>query len=115
LVPNKPNEEDFNTSRISLIRYEIVEKEDISYLGNPRMVYRIVLKIEKLPTKKELQEICTFLWKKGNQHYSDFTIFSYMPGMDTHSTAYGIAEFKPSGLDYIKVNKWALLGTKWGE
>jgi hypothetical protein len=111
--PQKPSQRPDSKTSDKSIKYEIVEKKDISFAGTTRMVYRIILKLDRLPSKKELETLSFNIWKNGNQQYSEFTIFSYMPGMDAYSTAFGVSEFKSSGLEYITLNEGALWGTKW--
>lgn len=96
-----------------LLNYEVVEKEDISYANTPRMVYRIVLKVDSLPHKKDMQYTAENIWDDGNEKLKEFTVFMYLPEMNTHFPAFGIGEFNPDGLVSFDVNTNALYDTKW--
>ncbi len=109
LVPDKPS----NISSAQSTSYKIVEKKDISYLNNSRMVYRVVLDVNKLPSKEEVKRISVSIWSNGNKGWDEFTVFTYLPGMNTQSTAYGAAEFSRSGLKEFSIYDYSLYGTKW--
>jgi len=72
-------------------KYKIVEKKDISYPGVQRMTYKIV--ISKSLIEQEIKSITTSIWEKGNKKWDDFTVFVYLPDMDTKLAAYFISEF----------------------
>lgn len=96
-----------------ILRFEISEKQDISYLNNPRMVYRIILNIDSLPTEIEMRETAYSIWKNEKKNWKEFTVFLYLPEMNTGLTAYGNAEFNENGLVEFNINKNALFDTKW--
>ncbi|MEA2087108.1 MAG: hypothetical protein U9O91_03315 [Candidatus Caldatribacteriota bacterium] len=96
-----------------ILKYSVTEKEDTSYLNTPRMVYRIILEVDKLPSDKEMEKTAIDIWKKGNKNWKEFTVFMYLPEMDTKSLAYGIGEFNQNGLTEFKKNEYALIETKW--
>ena len=96
-----------------VLKYNVEEKEDVSYLNTPRMVYRIVLNVDKIPSDKEMEETAIAIWEKGNKNWEEFTVFIYLPEMDIHSLAYGVGEFRQNGLLEFKKNKYALIETKW--
>lgn len=90
------------------LKYTVVEKEDVSYPGTPRMVLRVVVKTNRIPSEAQLKDIAISLWRNGNKHWKEFTVFMYLPYMDTHSIAYGIGEFRPEGLKEFKINDYAI-------
>jgi hypothetical protein len=90
------------------LKYTVVEKEDVSYPGTPRMVLRVVVKTNRIPSEAQLNDIAISLWRNGNKHWKEFTVFMYLPYMDTHSIAYGIGEFRPEGLKEFKINDYAI-------
>ena len=96
-----------------ILKYSVEEKQDVSYLNTPRMVYRIILDVDKLPSDKEMEETAIAIWEKGNKNWEEFTVFIYLPEMDIHSLAYGVGEFRQNGLLEFKKNKYALIETKW--
>jgi len=97
----------------SLLRYEIAEKKDISFAGTSRMVYRVVLNVTNLPSENEMKATAKSIWENGNRNWGEFTVFMYLPEMDVEWVAYGIGEFRPSGLLEFKINESALIDTKW--
>ena len=96
-----------------ILKYSITEKQDVSYLNTPRMIYRIILDVDKLPSDKEMEKTAIDIWEKGNKNWKEFTVFMYLPGMDTKSLAYGVGEFNQTGLTEFKKNEYALIETKW--
>ena len=96
-----------------ILKYSITEKQDVSYLNTPRMVYRIILDVDKLPLDKEMEKTAIDIWEKGNKNWKEFTVFMYLPEMDTKSLAYGVGEFNQTGLTEFKKNEYALIETKW--
>lgn len=100
-------------SNVEALNYEVIEKKDISFAGTPRMTYRIIVNENELPTEARMRKTVAIIWEDGNKHWSEFTVFMYMPGMDTMSVAYGIAEFGRTGLKDFKIQDFALYGTKW--
>lgn len=102
-----------SVNQSKVLRFEIIKKQDISFLNNPRMVNRIVLKVDSLPTKQEMENTATLIWKNGNKTWKEFTVFIYLPEMNTEQSAYGIGEFNESGLVKFEINENALYGSKW--
>jgi len=93
--------------------YTISEKQDISYLNTPRMVYRIILNVDSIPTVNEMKNTAISIWEKDNRNWIEFTTFLYLPEMNTSMMAYGIGEFNQDGLVKFDLNEHSLSGTKW--
>jgi len=66
-----------------------------------------------LPTEIEMRNTANYLWGYGNKNWKEFTVFIYLPYMNTESTAYGVGEFNNDGLVSFTKNEDALYGTKW--
>ena len=96
-----------------ILKFDITEKKDISYLKNPRMVNRIILDVESLPTDQEMRNTAIYLWENGNKKWEEFTVFIYLPEMNTEFSAFGIGEFNKNGLVKFGRNEDALFDTKW--
>lgn len=96
-----------------ILDYTISEKQDISYLNTPRMVYRIILNVDSIPTVNEMKNTAISIWVKENEKWKEFTTFFYLPEMNTSMIAYGIGEFNQDGLVKFDVNEHSLSGTKW--
>lgn len=98
-----------------LVEFEIVDREDVSYVGTSRMSFRVVMKVDRIPAESMLRTLAQHIWENGNKGWKEFTIFLYLPNMDTQSVAYSVAEFSPKGMLSLSVNKFSLLGTEWVE
>ncbi len=96
-----------------VLGYIIIETEDMSDAGTPRMVYRVVVEVEEIPVAQELERTALQIWKDGNKDWKEFTVFMYLPDMDTHLLAYAIGEFRPEGLKEFRIEEAALHDTKW--
>jgi len=97
----------------SLLPYKIVKKEDQSYQGKSRMTYRVLVDVKSKPTEDELKEIAHEIWKNGNQSWGEFTVFLYLPDMNTNSMAYGISNYTRTRFLDFKIQEYSLWGTKW--
>jgi hypothetical protein len=93
--------------------YTISEKQDISHLNTPRIVYRIILNVDSIPTVNEMKNTAISIWEKDNKNWKEFTTFLYLPKMNTSMMAYGIGEFNQDGLVKFDLNEHSLSGTKW--
>ena len=103
-----------NTERNpKILNYTISEKQDISYLNTPRMVYRIILNVDSIPTEKDMRNTAISIWENGNKNWKEFTTFLYLPEMNTEMMAFGIGEFNQNGLVKFEKNEISLYWTKW--
>ncbi|MEE8277618.1 MAG: hypothetical protein V3R89_02740 [Thermoanaerobaculia bacterium] len=93
--------------------YSVVKRRDVSYATTKRMVYRVVVRTDVLPDPAHLRATGEAIWEKGNRGWDEFTVFLYLPGMNTDDIAYGVAEFDPGGLRKFRVQELALVGTRW--
>jgi len=93
--------------------YRVVEQKDYSFATTRRMAYRVVVTTNTLPDEATLRTTAEEIWEKGDRGWSEFTVFLYMPGMNTDEMAYGVAEFSPAGLQEFRVQALALIGTRW--
>ncbi len=113
LYPEPKSESKKTKTSKNLLSFKIVKKEDQSYRGTSRMTYRVLLNVTKTPQEQEVKDVAVSIWQDGNKSWKEFTVFLYLPEMDTNSMAYGIANFTPSGLKDFNVQELALWGTKW--
>jgi hypothetical protein len=95
------------------LAYRVIEKHDTSYANTPRMTYRIVCDVDKLPESERMKATAEQVWRSGNQQWKQFTVFMYLSDMDTHDAAYAVGEFTPNGLQDFRVQDYSLYGTKW--
>lgn len=113
LYPQPKTESKKTTLSKKLLSYKIVKKEDQSYRGTSRMTYRVLLNVTTKPKEQEIKDVAISLWEDDNKSWKEFTVFLYLPEMNTNSTAYGVANFTPIGLKDFNVQEYALFGTKW--
>ena len=98
------------------LKYTIVARQDASYSDTPRMVYRVVLNVDVIPDKILIEEVAEYLWDTPKKKiWLEFTVFFYLPNMNTNGFAYGIGEFTPSGKKSFEINNNSLSNTKWAE
>lgn len=76
------SEETQSQVSIEILDYQIVEKNDISLAGTPRMTYRVILNEEELPNEDQMRRTADAILKDGNERWSEVTIFMYMPEMN---------------------------------
>jgi len=77
------------------------------------MVYRVAVDVEELPNEQVLQETATTIWEQSGTSYAEFTVFMYLPGMDTGGVAYAVGSFNQWGLSEFRLQEYGALGTKW--
>ena len=112
--PDKDKEEEpMQNIESSLLKYDIIEKKDISFAGNSRMVNRVLLNVTELQSEEVMKVTAREIWENGNKNWDEFTVFMYLPEMDVEWVAYGIGEFRPTGLLEFRINESALYDTKW--
>ena len=98
---------------IAILKYKITERKDISYRSKSHMIYRVVVKVNRLPSENILKNTAEHIWKIRKYSWDEFTVFIYLPGMGTSGGAYGIAEFNSYGFTEFRINKTSLYFTKW--
>jgi len=85
--------------------YQLKGREDISHKDTPRMVVRVYLETDKMPSKERMIETAKQIWSKEQKAWKEFTVFMIFGEIkDFDSGAYGIAEFTPVGLKEFRVN-----------
>lgn len=115
LKPVPPSKEQLQAPKSGMLKYRVVAKEDASYRGSARMRFRVVVIVNKLPTKAQLKQTAINIWQDGNKGWKEFYVCIYLPGMDTKAFPYGNAEFSQNGLKSFKLQDFALAGTKWSK
>ncbi len=97
-----------------ILKYWIVEKEDQTKALTSKMEYRVMISTDTvIPSEAALRDTALAIWRENNDHQDRFTIFMYLPDMDPHRLAYGVAEFDRKGLQHFMLNDYALRGTRW--
>ena len=100
-------------NKSKILNYTVSEKQNISYLNTPRMVYRIILNVDSIPTENDMKNTAISIWENGNKNWKEFTTFLYLPEMNTGMMAFGIGEFNRDGIVKFEKNEISLYGTKW--
>ncbi len=87
------------------IRYSILERKDTSYARVKRKVFRVQLNVQGVPSESQVRSVSQKVHEDYGRGLDLFTVFSYLPNMDTQGVAFGIAEWKSGRLDRFSVNK----------
>ena len=114
-VDSEPAPTQLTTDQSPPLAYTIVAREDISFAGTPRMVYRVVFDVDQIPSEESIRQTSSNIWLNNNTHWKEFTVFGFLPEMETDSVAYSVGEFTPDGLKEFRVQDSSLLETKWDE
>ena len=92
------------------LKYKIIKKQKIT---NSKMVYRILVEVDKIPSDDAMKRTATHIWKNGNKGWTEFTVFIYLPEMELNYSAYGMIEFNTHGITDFSTSKSNFYGTKW--
>jgi len=111
LTPDAPTGS--TTAAPTVLPFRIVARDDISYPGTQRMTFRVELDVQEIPSEPDMCDTALAIWQNGNTQWDEFTVWLYLPGMDTGGFAYVTAEFRPSGLLEFTVLPEALYFTDW--
>jgi len=95
------------------LKYEIIKKQRVGLTTGSRMVYRILVEVDKIPSDDAMKRTATRIWKDGNRGWKEFTVFIYLPEMDPNYSAYGIIEFNTNGITNFSKSESNFYGTKW--
>lgn len=102
-----------NAISSGLLKYKIVERKETRTGDTSRMVFRVVLSVEDIPSDAEIRRTVLFMRKNGNTHWDRFVIFMYLPEMNLDGPPFAAATFVPDTMEYFKVDMSALRKTKW--
>ena len=95
------------------LNYKIIKKQKVGLSTSSRMVYRILVEVDKIPSDDAMKKTAIHIWKDGNRGWNEFTVFIYLPEMDLNYSAYGIIEFNPNGITSFSKSESNFYGTKW--
>jgi hypothetical protein len=95
--------------------YTVVDKTVVGGYTGSNAIWKVILHTDTLPGKRHLRQTATKVWKSGNTLWERFTVFAFLPKMDTEKIAYGIAEFGHGGLSRLTLQDFALHGTAWAQ
>ncbi len=90
------------------LAHRIVERHDVSYPGCDRMCLSVVVDVDTIPSETALKELADRLWKSGNKHWDEFTVWIYLPDMEVGCGAYAVGEYRPHGLKEFRIQEWSL-------
>ena len=96
-----------------VLSYRVLEREDISVANLRRKTIRIMLPIQTLPADADVRATAYQIWSDGNRSWDSYTVWTYLPGMETQGAAYATTEFTPAGLKSFRVSSAGLYGTTW--
>lgn len=95
------------------LKFKIISKQDNSYMNTSRMVYKVLLDVDSLPTDGEIISTARSIWENENKEWKEFSVSVFLPDMNTESLEYAIVNF--TNKKYSKFFKYesVLTGTKW--
>ncbi len=106
----------------SVLKYNIIKRQDYSYINTPRMKFICILNVTKIPSEAQIKETAIHIWKKEKRRkaWKELTVQFWLPDMEYEmegkkymGTAYAVAVFTPRALKEWLLMKDSLLGTKW--
>ena len=109
----KVSQKQVEDKEVPILKYRIIQKKDISYENSSRLVYRVMLDVVDFPSEVDIKNTASYIWKNGNTHWDDFTVFLYLPEMNTEGEAFCVSEFCQTGQKRFSVQMSALSTTKW--
>lgn len=81
-------------------RYRVINKNDYSYTGKSRIVYRIYIETDRPVNKIRLKATARSIWRHGNQKWDEFTVFMvYGEVKNFRFGACASAKFNPYGME----------------
>ena len=75
--PTKMLQDASSDSAVPSLEYEIVGKTDTSYANNPRMVYRVVVLSDSIPSEEEIRSTAIAVENTVSKTWKEFTVFLY--------------------------------------
>lgn len=90
------------------VPYEVVSKQVAGDFTSSKMIWKVVLASEGIPSSDQIKNTVTGMWRDGNNLWSRFVVFVYLPEMEIEDAAYCIAEFFHGGLGSFTIQDFAL-------
>jgi hypothetical protein len=110
-APDKPAAKNYLPS----MDVNIVKYEDISDAGRKRFLARVVLVTDEIPDPGIVEYVARAIWEKQGEGWDEFSVFVYLPGMNTNAAAWGTGEFSRDEPEKFSTNEMALFDTKYWE
>ena len=108
LFHSPPQQIDISQMQNGILKYSIISKGDNSVGDTTRTVFRTMLDVNSLPTRRQLENTAKAIWRNGDTTAAETSILLYLPGMDTKSTEYADVEFYPGGMKSISIHNYVL-------
>jgi hypothetical protein len=91
----------------------IIDYKDIGDADSKRVVARVVLVTDQIPDPGIVEHVARAIWNKQGEGWDEFTVFVYLPGMNTNAAAWGTGEFSRGEPEKYSTDEMALFGTKY--
>lgn len=100
---------------IKSLNYSALGLKKVGLSSQNRATQKIILEVDELPNEELLKETAIKHWKKNKySKFDEFTVFIYLPEMNTNDNAYGIVEFNNKGnITYFLIKESSIYDTKW--
>jgi hypothetical protein len=98
------------------LNYKIMEVTDTSYAGNRRVVYRVYINTQEIPTQATMEAVAKHVWNANKRGWNEFTVFMiFGPITDFSAGAYGTAKFDKRGMTDFQISSVPLQILEKGE
>jgi hypothetical protein len=94
-------------------QFRYLEKAETREYGEPWIILKVFLATTKLPTRDQLKDFATSLWKDHKRVTKNVAVQVYLPGMNTEDLAWGVVKFDDKEMLELWTRRAALLGTKF--
>lgn len=94
-------------------QYRVLEKSETRQFGDSWITIKVFLASTKVPSRQQLDDFATTLWKEHRRVTKKVAVLVYLPGMDTEDLAYGVVKFDDKQLLELWVRRATLFGTKF--
>ena len=103
------------TKEGNLLKYEIISKQDKSYMNTSRMTCKVLLDVVSLPTDDEIVRTAKSIWESGYKDWKEFSVSVFLPEINAETFGYAIVNFTDKGFSNFFKYENVLMGTKWAE
>ena len=103
------------TKEGNLLKYEIISKQDKSYMNTSRMTCNVLLDVVSLPTDDEIVRTAKSIWESGYKDWKEFSVSVFLPEINAETFGYAIVNFTDKGFSNFFKYENVLMGTKWAE
>lgn len=94
-------------------RFRYLEKAETREYGEVWITLKVFLGTTKLPTREQLKDFASSLWKEHKRVTKKVVVRVYLPGMDVDDMAWGVVKFDDREMLELWTRRATLFGTKF--